>query len=95
MDKIQILQTNLFARQKKKLKKNQVADLDKAIQSLIVHPKIGQQKAGDLSEVWVFKFPIVKQQYLLAYIWDEKSRTLIALGVHENFYRDIKRAVKF
>ena len=95
MDKIQILQTNLFARQKKKLKKNQVADLDKAIQELIAHPKIGQQKSGDLSEVWVYKFPILKQQYLLAYTWDEKSRTLIALGVHENFYRDIKRSVKF
>jgi mRNA-degrading endonuclease RelE of RelBE toxin-antitoxin system len=91
---IKIYQTHFFEKQKKKLKKNQVKDLDKAIKSLIKNPKLGQQKTGDLSEVWVYKFSMVNQQYLLAYLWDKKSRTLIALGVHKNFYRDLKRSIK-
>ncbi len=95
MNYIKIYQTPLFAKQKKKLKKNQVQDLDKAIKILLKNPKIGQQKTGDLSSVWVHKFSMVNQKYLLAYKWDEISRTFIALGVHENFYRDIKRPIKF
>ena len=94
MNDIKIYQTRLFKNQKKKLKKNQIKDLDKAIKSLIENPKLGQQKTGDLSNVWVYKFSMVNQQYLLAYLWDDKSRTLINLGVHENFYRDLKKSIK-
>ena len=49
------------------------------------------KKIGDLAHVWVDKFRITKQEYLLAYDWDEKKRILIALGVLENFYRDLKK----
>ena len=94
MGDINIYQTRLFRNQKKKLKKNQIDDLDKAIKSLIVNPRLGQQKSGNLSKVWVFKFSMVNQLYLLAYLWDEKSRTFISLGVHENFYRDLKKSIK-
>lgn len=89
--KIEVLQTPLFVKIKKKLKKNQIKDLDQAIRKIIDNPNIGQQKQGDLSDVWVYKFKMVKQEYLLAYQWDETTRTLIALGVHENFYRDLKK----
>jgi len=94
LNDIKIYQTRLFKNQKKKLKKNQIKDLDKAIKTLIENPKFGQQKTGDLSNVWVYKFSMVNQQYLLAYLWDDKSRTLINLGVHENFYRDLKKSIK-
>ena len=40
----------------------------------------------------VYKFDCVNQQYLLAYEYDPKTRILLALGVHENFYRDLKNA---
>ncbi|MFT4058013.1 MAG: type II toxin-antitoxin system RelE/ParE family toxin [Legionella sp.] len=30
------------------------------------------------------------QQFLLAYEWDPALRILLALGVHENFYRDLE-----
>ncbi|MDP1603723.1 MAG: type II toxin-antitoxin system RelE/ParE family toxin [Legionella sp.] len=43
-----------------------------------------------LSGVYVYKFKISHQQMLLAYEWDYESRILLALGVHENFYRDLK-----
>ena len=94
MSDINIFQTRLFKNQKKKLKKNQINDLDKAIKSIIINPKIGQQKTGVLSQVWIYKFSMVNQQNLLAYMWNEESRTLIALGVHENFYRDISKSIK-
>jgi hypothetical protein len=92
---INIYQTSLFTNQKKKLHKNQIQDLDLAIKKIMDDPTLGQQKIGDLISVWVYKFSMVKQQYLLAYTWDQKSRTFVALGVHENFYKDLKKAIKF
>lgn len=94
MNKIQVYQTNLFRKQKKKLKNNQIKELDKAIKRLLKDPKIGEKKKGELSSVWVYKFSMVNQRYLLAYKWDEKSRTLIAIDVHENFYREVKKSLK-
>jgi hypothetical protein len=91
---IQVLQTPLFAKQKKKLRKIQIKELDKAIKVIIKNPKAGEQKKGNLSSIWVYKFKITNQLYLLAYEWNKKSRILIALGVHENFYRKLKKYLK-
>ncbi len=93
MGDIKVYQTRQFKNQKKKLKKNQIKELDQAIKMLIENPELGQQKSGDLANIWVYKFNLIRQQYLLAYMWDEASRTFIALGLHENFYRDLKRSV--
>lgn len=87
---IVVLQTPMFARKKKKLKKNEIRDLDIAVREIVNNPEIGDKKKGDLADIWVYKFKIIRQEYLLAYQWDEKQRLLIALGVHENFYRDLK-----
>ena len=95
MDEIQVFQTPLFSKIKKKLKKNQIKDLDNAIREIIKNPELGEQKKGDLADVWVYKFRMVDRENLLAYQWDEKTRTLISLGVHENFYRDIKKYKNF
>ena len=95
MDEIQVFQTPLFSKIKKKLKKNQIKDLDNAVREIIKNPEIGEQKKGDLADVWVYKFRMVDRENLLAYQWDEKTRTLIYLGVHENFYRDIKKYKNF
>jgi len=90
---VEVLQTSIFLRKKKKLKKNQIKDLDIAVKEIIKNPEIGEQKIGDLQGIWVYKFRMVNQESLLAYSWDEKKRLLIALGVHENFYRDLKKSV--
>jgi hypothetical protein len=95
MGEIQAFQTPLFSKIKKKLKKNQIKDLDNAVREIIKNPEIGEQKKGDLADVWVYKFRMVDRENLLAYQWDEKARTLISLGVHENFYRDIKKYKNF
>jgi addiction module RelE/StbE family toxin len=88
-----VLQTPTFKRQTKKLHKNQKKDLDKAIKVIIENPSIGEMKKGDLSGVQVYKFKMVKQLMLLAYEFYEGKLELIllALGTHENFYRNLKK----
>ncbi|BFM48767.1 type II toxin-antitoxin system RelE/ParE family toxin [Marinomonas sp. THO17] len=89
---IQVLQTATFKKAVKKLHKNQKADLDNAIKALIKDPLLGQQKKGDLSFLRVYKFKMIKQLTLLGYSYEDGTVTLelMALGSHENFYRDMK-----
>ncbi len=88
---IEIRQTSLFIRQKKKFHKGEREVIDAAVRGVIRDPRIGEEKRADLNGVWVHKFRIHRQEYLLAYRWDERVRTFISVGVHENFYRDVKK----
>jgi len=90
---MQVLQTPRFAKQLKKLKANQKTALDKAVKVIISNPVIGIQKRGDLSFLRVYKFKMLKQEALLAYSYEDEKLiiTLLAIGSHENFYRDLKR----
>lgn len=90
---MEILQTPTFGKQKKKLHKNQINDLNNAIKQIVINPDIGDIKKGDLAGVQVYKFTMINQLTLLAYTWDEYEQqlVLIALGSHENFYRDLKK----
>lgn len=90
---MQVIQTKRFERVYKKLHKNQLSDINRAIKEIIENPQIGEQKKGDLAEIMVYKFKMVNQLTLLAYSYDDEKiiLTFIALGTHENFYRDIKR----
>ena len=93
--KVEIFQTPIFSRKKKRIKKKQIKDLDDVIRKVIRNPKIGERKTGDLADIRVYKFRMAKQEYLLAYKWDDEKGILIALGVHENFYRDLKKYKNF
>ncbi len=88
----QVLQTPSFKKTVKKLHQNQKVDLDNAVKALIEDLLLGEQKKGDLSFLRVYKFKMVKQLTLLGYSYQDGTVTLelIALGAHENFYRDIK-----
>ena len=88
---ISVLQSPLFSRRKQKLHKNQIKVLDVEIRKIIKNPTIGKQKKGDLKRVWVHKFKIGAQLFLLAYEWSPKTRYLVAIDTHEGFYRDLKR----
>ena len=79
----------------KKLHANQKVALDRAVKTIIKDPDIGQSKTGDLSGILVYKFKMLKQLTLLAYTYEDQTitLTLLTLGVHENFYRDLKRSV--
>ena len=89
-----IVQTSTFSRTVKKLHKNQKQDLDKAVRALVENPNIGEPKVCDLSGISVYKFKMVKQLTLLAYHYEDETLTLslLALGSHENFYRDLKKS---
>jgi mRNA-degrading endonuclease YafQ of YafQ-DinJ toxin-antitoxin module len=89
---MQIVQFPAFEKTIKKLHANAKEDLDNAVKELIKNPLAGDMKKGDLNGVRVFKFKMVRQLTLLAYMYNEsdESLALLALGSHENFYRDLK-----
>lgn len=93
---IRIKQTQLFERKIKKLSKQDKKALDDAVRHVAQNPEVGQVKSGDLSEVRVYKFRFTNQQSLLAYTYIEEELVLTLLGVgsHENFYRDLKNYMK-
>lgn len=88
-----VLQTPTFKKAVKKLNLNQKQNLDNAVKALMDKPTLGEQKKGDLAFLRVHKFKMNKQLTLLGYSFDDGTLTLelIALGSHENFYRDVKR----
>jgi mRNA-degrading endonuclease RelE of RelBE toxin-antitoxin system len=90
VSEIIVKQMPLFKRAYKKLHANQLKPVDDAIREIIKNPEIGEEKKGDLAGVFVYKFKIHNKETLLAYEWIPKERILLALGVHENFYRDLK-----
>lgn len=89
---MQILQTSIFKKVEKKLHTNQKICLDKAVNTIITNPLIGAEKIGDLANIRIYKFRMLEQLTLLAYIYNQEKSSIIllALGSHENFYRDLK-----
>jgi mRNA-degrading endonuclease YafQ of YafQ-DinJ toxin-antitoxin module len=86
-----VQQTNGFLRAYKKLHNNQKDVVDQAVAVIISDPGMGEAKKGDLAGVYVHKFDCVNQLFLLAYEYDPKTRVLLLVGTHENFYRNLKR----
>jgi len=91
---MKILQTHSFKSAFKKLHLKQKKAVEFAIKTIISEPNLGVQKKGDLREVYVYKFKFDNAQQLLAYSLDEdmETITLLQLGSHENFYRDLKKS---
>jgi ATP sulfurylase len=79
----------------KKLPKQYKVTLDDEVRKLISNPVLGERKKGDLDFSRVHKFKFSNQEVLLGYIYEEDKilLTLLKLGVHENFYRDIKNTI--
>ena len=86
-----IIQSPIFAKQKKKLHKNQLKDLDNAVKTIFENPDIGYVKVGDLEGIQIYKFKSMNNQVLLAYEVNLHTLYLYIFGSHENFYRDLKR----
>ena len=85
--------TPRFDRAIKKISPAEKKILDGVVKSIISDPFKGEMKKGDLSGIQVIKFRYLRQQILLAYSvsLDGKQMVLMGYGVHENFYRDLKR----
>ncbi|MFC1859311.1 type II toxin-antitoxin system RelE/ParE family toxin [Thermodesulfobacteriota bacterium] len=90
-----IIQAPIFAKQKKKLHKQQIIDLDEAVKSIFNDPTIGGMKVGDLQDIRVYKFESKKQQILLAYEVISSTLYLYTFGSHENFYRDLRKYLQY
>jgi mRNA-degrading endonuclease RelE of RelBE toxin-antitoxin system len=86
-----VRQSPYFRRAYKKLHPNQLKPVNEAIHRIMGDPTCGEEKRGDLAGVRVHKFRVQDQQYLLAYEFDTENLSLLALGVHEFFCRDIKK----
>jgi mRNA-degrading endonuclease RelE of RelBE toxin-antitoxin system len=90
---IELRQTPTFKRAYKKLKDNDRKEVNNNIRQIAENPEIGELKTGDLAGVRVFKFRMHDQQILLAYEFDgDMVILLMAIGVHENFYRNLKKS---
>ena len=92
---IRIIQSGLFSRSIKRLHPNEKETLASAVRELIGNPELGDSKIGDLSGVRIYKFKFNADKMLLAYLFDlqTNSLTLLSYGSHENFYRDLKKAL--
>ena len=90
---MKVLQTGIFSRRIKKLHPLEKDALDEAVRAIMDNPALGQMKKGDLAGVQVTKYKHQMEQILLAYRFSnaDDPLMLLALGTHENFYRDLKR----
>jgi mRNA interferase RelE/StbE len=86
-----VVQTPYFRRSYKRLHANQIKPVNNAIRKVLSNPLCGDEKKGDLAGIRVCKIKVLDQQFLLAYEHNKQSLFLLALGVHENFYRDLKK----
>lgn len=85
-----------FARTAKKLPAKDKKALDQAVKDVAGDPSLGEEKRGDLSGVFVYKFKLNKQETLLAYELSPNKQkpdevVLLGVGPHENFYGQLKR----
>jgi hypothetical protein len=88
-----VLSTPRFDRAIKKISPPEKKAVDQVIREIVGNPLKGEMKKGDLAGVRAYKFKFNNQQMLLAYSvsLDKTKIVLMGYGVHENFYRDLKR----
>ena len=87
----EVIQSPLFARQKKKLKKNHIKKIDDAIKTIMANPAIGIAKSGDLQRIQIYKYKFGNNLILLTYEVNENTLYLYTFGSHQNFYRELSK----
>lgn len=77
--------------------------IEDEVETLRSNPNIGEPKVSDLAGIFVHKFKFNRQEYLIAYsppsdAAPENAEFLVIdfyqVGLHENFYDDLKRFLK-
>jgi mRNA-degrading endonuclease RelE of RelBE toxin-antitoxin system len=91
---MKIYQSRSFEKKVKKMSKAEKDSLDQEIRKIAENPAIGEEKKGDLREIFVHKFKLKTAQYLLAYRKIGRDLELVMIGQHENYYRDLKQYLK-
>jgi mRNA-degrading endonuclease RelE of RelBE toxin-antitoxin system len=87
-----------FARTLKKLHAKEKKLVDEAVNIVAENIPTGEEKHGDLSGVFVYRFKMNRQDVLLAYKFElskdnPEEIILLALGSRENFYEYLKNEV--
>ena len=92
---MKVYQSKSFEKKVKKFNPKEKHELDNEIKQIIQNTSIGSEKKGDLRGIFVHKFNLQSQLYLLAYRFvNEENFELIMIGPHKNFYRDLTTYLK-
>jgi mRNA-degrading endonuclease RelE of RelBE toxin-antitoxin system len=91
---VTIYQSRSFEQKVKKMPKQEKEILDREIRRIAENPSIGEEKKGNLTGVFVYKFKLNTTQYLLAYRKVGQDPELVMIGPHENYYRDLTQYLK-
>ena len=91
---MKIYQSRLFEKKVKKMSKAEKYALDREVRNIAENPNVDEEKKGDLKGVFVHKFKLKTNLYLLAYRKTGLDLELIMIGSHENYYRDLKSYLK-
>jgi mRNA interferase RelE/StbE len=91
---MKIYQSRLFEKKVKKMSKAEKSALDREVRGIAENQNVGEEKKGDLKGVFVHKFKLKTNLYLLAYRKAGLDLELIMIGSHENYYRDLKSYLK-
>ena len=85
-----------YNRIKKKIPSLLRKELNYAENKIAHNPSLGEEKKGTLRGIKVYKFKPLDEEILLAYQVDKDKKEVIfvAVGGHENFYRDLERYLK-
>lgn len=85
-----------YNRIKKKFPPLLVGFINDAENEVAKNPSLGIQKHGDLKGIHIYKFTPIDRELLLAYEINNKKKEIIfiAIGGHENFYKDLKQYLK-
>jgi mRNA-degrading endonuclease RelE of RelBE toxin-antitoxin system len=91
-----VYETRRFAKALGKLSEPIKVLVEDEIENIIADPLLGEKKKGDLSHLWIHKFKIDNQEWLLGYNWNEEQIVihLLQLGSHENYYLEARRQRK-
>ena len=91
---MRIFQSRSFEKKVKKMSKSEKDALDREIKRIAEAQSLGEEKKGDLKDVFVHKFKLKTTQYPLAYRKVGGDLELVMIGPHENYYRDLKQYLK-
>ncbi|KQC15074.1 MAG: addiction module toxin RelE [Desulfuromonas sp. SDB] len=91
---MKVFQSRKFSHKVKKFNKSEKSELDKIIKRILKNHQLGVEKKGDLKGIFIYKFKIKSVEYLLAYRIKQENLELIMIGVHENYYRELKSYIK-
>ena len=91
---MKVIASPLFQKKFKKFRKNEQEKIESEIKKLLKDPSLGEAQKQDLQGILVYKFKVKKQQLLLSCKVSKEALFLIAVGSHENYYRDLKNYLK-